>query len=162
VTPQIRLVVSLNYIQLASRPAGRRCHLIFSTLRGMLVALLHACLPCEQPRPRSAECVATSAAEAQYCNERVCLSSVCLHVYRVNDTSELHQIFVRFTRGRVSVLLGRRCITLYVMHFQFMDDVMFSYNGLNDGVTLQQHCCNGVCGQKPLLRGIRLVASSPR
>jgi len=51
---------------------------------------------------------------AQYCDECICLSvclSVCVFVcpqsYLQNYTSDLHQLFVRVTHGRGSVLLWR-------------------------------------------------------
>jgi len=69
----------------------------------------------------------------------VCLS-VCPRAYLRNYTSDLHQIFMRVTYIRGSVLLWRRCDTLSTSGF--MDDVLFAHNGhmhsTGAGVTLDQ------------------------
>jgi len=49
--------------------------------------------------------------------------------------TNLHQIFVRVTCGRGSVLFWQRC-NKNVMYFQFVDDVMFAHNGSYGGVLL--------------------------
>jgi len=52
----------------------------------------------------------------------VCLSVcvfVCPRAYLRNYTSDLHQIFVHVTYGRGSVLLWRRCDTLFTSGFMY-------------------------------------------
>ena len=50
----------------------------------------------------------------------------CLRVYLSNHIYEHHQIFVRM----LPVIIARSCSgdVQYVMHFRFVDYVMYSYN----------------------------------
>ena len=73
-----------------------------------------------------ATCYSAPDSEAEYCDERVCVCVfVCPRSYLRNDTSDLHQIFVRVTYGRGSVLLWRRNDKLCTSGF--MDDVIFAH-----------------------------------
>jgi len=72
----------------------------------------------------------------------VCLSASILQ----NDTTELNQIFYVYC---LWPWLDPPMVALqYVMYFQFVDDVMLSYNGPCSGMVLpQQHtCCSVVRG----------------
>ena len=68
----------------------------------------------------------------KYCNEYVCLLSVCLFVNSCNSkttwpTSTKFSVYVTYGRG--SILLWQRYDTLCTSGF--VDDVIFSYNGAN-------------------------------
>jgi len=71
---------------------------------------------------------------ARYCNEYVC-SSVGLSAgtaYLRNHTAELYQISVHVVCGHGSVFLRRHCDML--SSSSFVDDVMFSHDGLGASV----------------------------
>ena len=67
-----------------------------------------------------------AGAVAKYCDEYVCVCvcvCVCPRGYFRNHTRELYQIFVHAAYGRGSILLRRRCDTLFTSGF--VDDIMF-------------------------------------